>query len=155
MPVSVQNQVLSYMMSTKASQDSQDEFKEFAVLISPTLAAQITRSLFTMICHCSKLIGPSLNLNDKILQEELGFIGAMLEPNELCPEDIVVNQGDFSNFLFFVLKGRLKVKIVNNFNNQIQMMPELDKYQVFGEVAYVLKVARTATVQCDNYVSLM
>jgi CRP-like cAMP-binding protein len=34
-------------------------------------------------------------------------------------------------------------------------MPKLEKYQVFGEVSYVLKVPRTATVQCDNYASLM
>jgi hypothetical protein len=37
LPMPVQNMVLSYMMSTKASQDSQDEFIEFAKLISPSL----------------------------------------------------------------------------------------------------------------------
>jgi hypothetical protein len=34
-------------------------------------------------------------------------------------------------------------------------MPELNKYDIFGEVSYVLKVPRTASVICDNYVSLM
>lgn len=41
----------------------------------------------------------------------------MLQPVEQCPEDIVVQQGDKSSSIFFVLKGRLRVKIVNNFNN--------------------------------------
>ena len=54
-----------------------------------------------------------------------------------------------------MLKGRLRVKIVNNFTNSTEEMPKLEKYQVFGEVSYVLKVPRTATVQCDNYASLM
>lgn len=88
LPMPVQNMVLSYMMSTKASQDSQDEFIEFAKLISPSLQAQITRSLFTLICKCSPLMGPELG--DKALVEELGFIGALLQPVEQCPEDIVV-----------------------------------------------------------------
>jgi len=65
LPMSVQNLVLSYMMSTKASQDSQDEFIDFAKLISPSLQAQITRSLFTLICRLSKLLGPELN--DRLL----------------------------------------------------------------------------------------
>jgi CRP-like cAMP-binding protein len=123
------------------------------VLISPSLQAQITRSLFTLICKCSKILGPYMN--DHSLLEELGFMGAMLQPVEMCPEDSVVKQGDHSHSLFFVLKGRLKVKIVNNFNGTEQEMPELERYAIFGEVSYVLHVPRTATVICDNYVSLM
>lgn len=84
-------------------------------------------------------------------------MGAMLQPVEQRPEDTVVKQGDYTATpsLFFVLKGRLKVKIVNNFNGTVQEMPELNKYDIFGEVSYVLKVPRTASVICDNYVSLM
>lgn len=37
LPSQIQNLVLSFMMSTKTSQDAQDEFKEFIVNISPSL----------------------------------------------------------------------------------------------------------------------
>ncbi len=57
---------------------------------------------------------------------ELGFIGAMLQPVELCPEDLVVKQGDENFSLFFVLKGKLKVSIVDRFSKQLKVMPSLD-----------------------------
>jgi CRP-like cAMP-binding protein len=39
----------------------------------------------------------------------------MLQPVELCPEETVIKQGEESQSLFFVLKGRLSVKILDHF----------------------------------------
>lgn len=94
LPISLQNSVLSFIFSTKTAEENQNEFTDFAHLISPSLKAQIMRSLFTLVCKCSPVISPSIH--SKQLLTELGFIGAMLQPVELCPEEAVIKQGEDS-----------------------------------------------------------
>lgn len=113
----------------------------------------MTRSLFTLICRNSDLFGP--HIKDYSLCQELSFIGAMLQPIEQCPEDVVIKQGDLSSSIFFCLKGRLSVQIINHFNEDVEVLPELSQYNIFGEIAYTLKTPRTATITCIDYVSLM
>ena len=79
----------------------------------------------------------------------------MLQPIEQCPEVIIIKQGDLSSSIFFCLKGRLSVHIINHFNEDVEVLPELTQYKIFGEIAYTLKTPRTATITCIDYVSLM
>jgi hypothetical protein len=79
----------------------------------------------------------------------------MLQPIQQAPEDVVIRQGDLSSSIFFCLKGRLTVQIVNHFNDDVEILPEINQYKIFGEIAYVLRTPRTATITCLDYVSLM
>jgi|APGre2960657423_1045063.scaffolds.fasta_scaffold518847_1 hypothetical protein len=60
LPTEIQNLVLTYMKNTKAGQDYQSEYRSFFSFISPSLQSQVTRTLFTLICRNSVLIGPHI-----------------------------------------------------------------------------------------------
>ena len=86
--------------------------------------------------------------------EELKFIGNVLKPLELEPEFIVIQEGSNSSSLFFTVKGRLSVNI-KDFSGGDHIRRTLDKNSIFGEISYLLKCRRTATITCGNYVSLL
>lgn len=47
------------------------------------------------------------------------------------------------------------MQITNHFNDDVEILPELTQFKVFGEVSYIMKTRRTATITCINYTSLM
>ena len=70
------------------------------------------------------------------------------------PEDIIVAQCDRSYTLYFVSKGMCIVE-VTDFADRKHEIREISEGGIFGEISHILKVRRTATVKCLDYVSLL
>jgi len=57
--------------------------------------------------------------------------------------------------LFFTVKGQMKVEI-EDFTGEKRESPEmLEANSICGEISYLLRCRRTATVSCTNYCSLL
>ena len=70
------------------------------------------------------------------------------------PEDVVVTQGERSYNLYFVTKGKLTAEIID-FANRKHKTNDITEGHLFGEISYILKSRRTATVTCLDYVCLL
>ena len=70
------------------------------------------------------------------------------------PEDVVVRQGQPTSALYFLSNGSCRVTL-NDFSGRKKEVCTLQTGNVFGEISYLLKCPRTATVRCIEYVSLL
>jgi hypothetical protein len=68
-----------------------------------------------------------------------------IDPLEVKKGDIVINQGDFSNFLYFIVKGNYDV-VVNE-----RVISTLSADDIFmGEMSFLLNDRRSATVRAAS-----
>ena len=121
------------------------------------MRARITRSIFSVICRFSPLLREQLGSYRKLNEEEkkqLDFIGSVCRPLELVPETRVIKQGDGTRSLFFTVKGALQVKM-NDLSGGEHYLGQLVAGDVFGEISYQLKCARTASVESLSYTTLL
>ena len=70
------------------------------------------------------------------------------------PEDVVIAQGDRSYTLYFLSKGTCQVESTD-FANVKHEIGEISEGGIFGEISYLLKCRRTASIRCFDYVSLL
>ena len=74
------------------------------------------------------------------------------------PEDIIIQQGaefeyNNENFLYFLWRGDWEVYVEDQ-NNIPQHVKDLKVGDYFGEISFLKKCPRTATVKSKNYTTL-
>ena len=167
----IQMKVIAFLNLTNESQRQQRELMNFLSNISPRLKARVTQKMFTLVLTKNDLFKDVFHKKDKAaIEEEFEFIGNMLQPLERAPEEKVVIQGRKTSSLFFTVKGQMKVQIedftgenrevtkiiYDEEGDKIGEVPDrMEANSVFGEIAYLLRCRRTATVICLNYCSLL
>jgi len=89
-----------------------------------------------------------------VLTRELQFIGTLCQPLQKLPEDLIIIQGSQTTALYFLSKGICRVSC-SDFSGDRNDICDIEPGAVFGEISYLLKCRRTATVRCFDYTSLL
>lgn len=84
-PEELQNQVLSYLISTQTTLDQQKEFDYFLKLLSPSLRSQVTKHIFQESILCNPIFENKVEVTESILYD--------LYTVFYLPEDEICRQG--------------------------------------------------------------
>ena len=79
------------------------------------------------------------------------FFICKLKPVLFLPKDYVVSEGERGDSLYFLNKGEVSVTIRESGTKEQQLINILKDGTVFGEVALLTKLKRTATIISDDY----
>lgn len=88
-------------------------------------------------------------LND----QEVGDVAALLEPVHLIPGQILFRQGDPGDALYLLVSGQIEVQIKVP-DRPDHVATSLDSGAIFGEISPLLNEPRTATVVATSRVDL-
>ena len=148
-PVDQQNIIQAFISTSDDSIYFQNQLNRFLNQLTPTLQAGITKNLFSILCTESKLVSQPVT-KDPILLRELQFVGAISQPLLKLPEDLVISQGSSTTALYFLSKGQLRVSCTD-FAGRKNDICKIKPGGIFGEISYLLKCQRTATIRCIDY----
>ena len=95
------------------------------------------------------------NIFSFLSAEEMGELSAYLELREWQPAEIVMKSGDSADFMGFLVKGKLAVKMEGVFPNKFILVAVLEPGSLVGEVAVVAGGYRHATVVATEKTSLL
>ena len=143
LPETIQQKVQDYITSTQSTFDQQKELDNFLDMISPTLRIEVIRHVFLM----------GINQNPVFENEWIDYILRYLEPEMHWPEDIIINQGDPSDWMYFLAKGEVEILVLDEFNIE-RYIRTLKTGAYFGEVGVIKSCARTATAKSQNYTTI-
>ena len=136
----IQHKVQDYITLTQSTLDHQQEMKVFMKLISPTLRLEVTRHIFSVVVRDNSIF--TWEQHDLIIQ----FLWLQL----YWPEDVIINQGDFSERMYLLAKGEVDIFITDE-NDKEWFIRTLKTGDYFGEVGIIKNWKRTATVKSKNY----
>ena len=91
LPELIQHKVQDYITSTQSTLDHQQEMEVFMKIISPTLRLEVTRHIFSVVVRDNPIF----------TWEQYDLIIQFLWPQLFWPEDVIINQGDFSERIYF------------------------------------------------------
>lgn len=142
LPEETQKKVQNYIMSTQSTLDHQQEMDAFLKMISPSLRLEVTRHIFSMIVVKNPLFVENEDLIDYLVR----YLNTLL----YLPEDVIINQGDTPDNLYFLARGEVLVFIYDE-NNEERYVNTLKIGSYFGEVGIIKECRRTSTVRSKNY----
>ena len=144
-PKEIQTDVIGYLIYTEGLLDSQNELETFLSLISSTLKEKVTKHIFTLTLNDADIF-KGRNLLIEALTKALVI--------KTCkPEEVIMEQEDEPDNLYFIAKGGWNI-FVRNKANLITKANVLKAGDLFGEVAIINNSKRTATVKSNNYSTL-
>lgn len=127
-PNETMKKVQNYIMSTQGTLENQQEMEDFLELISPSLRLEVTKHIFSQIVVTNSLFGGNEELIDYLIK--------YLITSLFLPEDIIINQGDFANDLFFLARGEVNIFIYDE-DNEERYVNTLKIGAYFGEVGII------------------
>ena len=141
-PEKLQLEIDGYLAFTQSHLESQEEFKSFIKLISPSIKDQVIYHIFseTLKEHSSIELGSLLI--DKLSQR--------LKVHTYSPEEEITVQGHDGDSLFVIAKGECLVVVRDHLSidEPVRIIKQGD---IFGEVALIQNCKRTATVKTNNF----
>ena len=66
------------------------------------------------------------------------------------PEEMMIKQGDDADFLYLISKGEVEISVTDQSNDE-EAVNRLWEGDLYGEVALLHNIKRTASVSCLNY----
>eukprot|EP00347_Sterkiella_histriomuscorum_P022573 403337973 len=145
LPEDLQRKVQDFMMYTQSNLDYQKQLDMFLNMISPSLRLQVTQHIF--------LIAISKNIIFKGNQELIRFVVHNIITLLYLPEDIIIRQDTKAHHIFFLAQGTCEVWVRDQFRRET-FVRNLLQGMLFGEVALIAQVKRTASVKSKNYCTL-
>jgi CRP-like cAMP-binding protein len=79
------------------------------------------------------------------------FFICKLKPVLFLPKDYIVSEGERGDSLYFLNKGEVSVSIRSSGSKEQHLINILKDGSIFGEVALLTKLKRTATIVSDDY----
>ena len=144
-PKEIQTDVIGYLIYTEGLLDSQNELETFLSLISSTLKEKVTKHIFTLTLNDADIF-KGRNLLIEALTKALVI--------KTCkPEEVIMEQEDEPDNLYFIAKGGWNVYVRNKANLRTKANV-LKAGDLFGEVSIISNCKRTATVKSNNYSTL-
>ncbi len=95
---------------------------------------------------CSSLSEEIGSVFSFLTNEEVEDLCCYLEMKECSADQVLLKQGEAGEYLGFLLSGRLAVKKETGFPGKYVILAILEAGTMVGEIAAVLKWARSATV---------
>jgi glutaminase len=80
--------------------------------------------------------------------DEIGVIGQKLSRHEYCRDEHIVDQGDAASQLFLLARGKVSIKLALP-GGKAKRLATLSPGLVFGEMAWIERTRRSATVIAD------
>ena len=142
-PAKLQHSVINYLLYTQSNLDKQNEMQSFKQMISPSLKDEITGHVVRKIISQNPIFK---NSSEKIINFMLRRVNTTTAP----PEEVMIKQGDDPDFLYLISKGEVEVSVTDQHNDE-EMVVRLREGDLFGEVALLHNIKRTASVSCLNY----
>lgn len=138
----LRTQVVGYLAYTRAMLDSQQELETFMSIVSPSIKEKVIKEIFEDVLSKNKIFKGRDNLVDSVSRKLVTKI--------FQPEEIILNQGEDGDKIYFIASGGSNVYVRNR--HQIKkLVNKLKKGDMFGEVAILNNSKRTATVKASNY----
>lgn len=141
-PREIQQEVVCYLTYTQSLLDLQQELEDFLNLISPSLREKVIKHIFSECIKENDIFKDNEVLIDNLTRK--------LYTKTYVPEELIVNQGDEGDNIYFIGQGGCHVMIRNR-NNITTRVRTLVPGDLFGEVAILNGCRRTATVKANNY----
>lgn len=138
----LRGQVVGYLAYTRAMLDSQQELETFLSLVSPSIKERVIKEIFSDVLGKNKIFKNRDQLVDLVTRKLITKI--------YQPEEIIINQGEDGDKIFFISNGGSNV-YVRDRHGQKKLVNKLKKGDLFGEVALLNNSKRTATVKASNY----
>ena len=145
LPVDLQDEVKSFMVSTQDNLDNQKELDSFMQMISPSLRNKVTKHIFLDAIASNPVLSGSQEVIDFLIND----VATLL----YMPEDKIVCQGEQGDGLFLIAKGECSV-YVNDHLRRNRYVRQLKQGEYFGEVSILNATQRTATVKSQNYCTI-
>lgn len=105
LPEKVQDNVLKYLQFINETPGVHQDMQRFLELLSPTLRKQI-------LSHIHKNVIEGIDILRNCSRIERDFIVANLQTVLFLQDDIIIRQGEDSNCLYFINRGKVAVKIL-------------------------------------------
>ena len=138
----IRGDVQHYLSYTQSALNHQKELDSFLVMLSPSLKQKVTSCIF----YDSILENSVFRDNPDILNSFINNLQIKL----FLPEDLILKQGEESNWMYFLARGECKVYVTGNNKKEI-MTNSLVKGSYFGEVGLIKLCRRTASVLSKEY----
>jgi CRP-like cAMP-binding protein len=142
LPEKLQVSVTGFLTYSKALLESQQELECFFRMISPSLKQRVLKHLFYTV----------LMSNHVFLRNEswVEFVTRKLDTLILLPEYSIVIQGEKGENLYIISKGECVVHVTDQ-KGKKEEVNVLKSGAIFGEVALLCKMNRTASVKTILY----
>ena len=141
-PKDLHSDVVGYLTYTEGLLASQNELETFLSLISPSLKERVIKHIFSTVLSETEMFKGRDLLIESLTRK--------LQTKTCQPEEIIINQGDDPDNLYFIARGGCNVYVRNRINAKVKVNV-LKVGDIFGEVALINKSKRTATVKTNNY----
>lgn len=96
----------------------------------------------------------SLPFFAELNEEQLGSLKQHVEARDLLPKEVVFEQGDKGDAIYFIVKGEIDVLLDTGFDERLRLAT-LGKGNSFGEMSIVDKLPRSATVMATTYARVL
>lgn len=143
LPEEMQDQVISFMHHKQNSPDLHQDLEQFYAILNEPLKKQILYHLH------SPLLKKVPELNNCSSVEQAFFITNM-KAVLFLPKDVILREGEKGDNIYFLNKGICQVELKGH-DKKIDTIATLQDGAIFGEVALLTKLKRTATVRSDDY----
>lgn len=144
LPEEIQDHVLKFMFHVQNQPDLHQDLDTFFSILNDPLRKQI------LYHNNSQLLKQVQFFADCSSVEQCFFI-CKLKPVLFLPKDNVVSEGEQGDNLYFISKGQVGVSIRDGTTKQQNFIKYLEKGVIFGEVALLTKLKRTATIVSEEY----
>lgn len=137
----VQKQVQDYLQIRQSDIDNQKELEHLLGLLSPSLRLIVTRNVFFNAI--------SVMTAFKNQPEIVDFIVQNIETLQFMPEDFIIRQGQKASQIFFLAQGQCEVLVRDETKKDV-FVRDIYPGMMFGEIALVYKIRRTASVRSKD-----
>jgi hyperpolarization activated cyclic nucleotide-gated potassium channel 2 len=133
---------LDYIWENQKKSDVEE--KEILSLLSEPLRDEI-------FVHTRGKIFSTCPIFENFSQSFISQLSKVLEPRMFAPADVVIEEGEKSSVLYFILQGT--VDIYHHRTNS--SFKEITKGKYFGEIGFFTNKPRTASVKCLDFVDIL
>jgi CRP-like cAMP-binding protein len=144
LPEDIQDNVLKYMFHIQNSPDLHQDLETFFDILNDPLRKQI-------LYHLHQSLMKKVKLFKNCSSVEQCFFICRLKPVLFLPKDRVLSEGERGDNMYFLNKGSLSVSIREIDSKKQLHISCLQESSIFGEIALLTKLKRTATIVSDDY----
>jgi hypothetical protein len=143
LPEDMQEQVVKFMLHVQSSPDLHQDLDRFFSILNEPLRKQILYHLHAPLIKKVKIMQECSSV-------EQSFFVCNLKPVLFLPGDIIIREGEKGDNIYFMNKGEAQV-LLRGENKSNEVIATLNDGCIFGEVAILTKLKRTATVKSVDY----
>eukprot|EP00359_Climacostomum_virens_P002321 CAMPEP_0204913994 /NCGR_PEP_ID=MMETSP1397-20131031/11860_1 /ASSEMBLY_ACC=CAM_ASM_000891 /TAXON_ID=49980 /ORGANISM="Climacostomum Climacostomum virens, Strain Stock W-24" /LENGTH=715 /DNA_ID=CAMNT_0052085379 /DNA_START=31 /DNA_END=2178 /DNA_ORIENTATION=- len=133
---------LDYIWENQKKSDVEE--KEILSLLSEPLRDEI-------FIHTRGKIFSTCTVFENFSQSFISQLSKILEPRMFAPADVVIEEGEKSSVLYFILQGTVDIY----HHRTSSSFKEITKGKYFGEIGFFANKPRCASVRCLDFVDIL